>query len=114
MPYEQKFLFSLLFTLIVEIPIAVFFVKYFYKHKEIKISNIVFVGFIVNALTLPYFWFIFPVYVFDRNIYIIVGESLVILVETIMYNQLLKLKLSESFIVSLAANSLSMLLGLLF
>jgi len=114
MLYEQKFLFSLLLTLIVEIPIVVFFVKYLYKHEEIKISKIVFVGFIASALTLPYFWFILPAYISDRSIYIIVGEPLVILAETIIYNQLLKLKLSESFVVSLVANSSSILLGLLF
>jgi len=113
MLYEQKFLFSLLLTLIIEIPVVFVFVRHFYRHKEIEISKIVFISFLASALTLPYFWFILPAYVFSRSIYIIVGESLVILAETVIYNQLLKLKLSESFVISLAANGSSILLGLL-
>ena len=112
MLYDQKFLFSLLLTLIVEIPIAVFFVRRFYKYKEIKISKIVFVGFIVSTLTLPYFWFVLPVYISSRSLYIFFGEALIIIIETIIYNQFLKLKLSKAFIVSLVANIVSIFLGL--
>lgn len=104
MAYEQKFLFSLFLTLIVEIPIAVFLVKYFYKHKEIKISKIAFVGLIASALTLPYFWFLLPSYISNRNLYIFFGEFLIVFIETIIYNQFLRLKLSEAFIMSLIAN----------
>jgi hypothetical protein len=113
MLYEQKFLFSLLLTLIVEIPIAVFLVKYLYKLEEIKISKIVFAGFIASALTLPYFWFVLPVYISSRSLYIFIGEVLIIFVETVIYNQFLKLKLSKSFIVSLVANITSIFLGLI-
>ena len=113
MLYEQKFLFSLFLTLIVEIPIALFLVKYLYKHKEIKISKIVFVGIIASALTLPYFWFILPVYVSSRSLYIFIGEILIIFIETIIYNQFLELKLPKAFVVSLVANIASILLGLI-
>lgn len=114
MIYEQQFLFSLLLTLIIEIPAACLVIKYLYKKTEIKISKIIFVGFAANALTLPYFWFITPAFIPDRNTYIVTGELLVIIVEAIIYNQLLKLKLPEALAVSLVANGSSMLLGLLF
>jgi len=114
MLYEQKFLFSLLLTIISEILVISLLIKYLYKHKEIKISIIVFVSIIASALTLPYLWFILPVYIADRALYIFFGESLVILTEAIIYNQFLKLKLSEAFIVSLIANASSALLRLLF
>jgi len=81
MSYEQKFLFSLLLTLIVEIPVAVLLVKYFFKDKEIKISKIVFTGFVVSTLTLPYFWLILPFYISNRGLYICIGEASIILIE---------------------------------
>jgi len=112
MIYEQEFLFSLLLTLIVEIPIAVFLVKYLYKHKEIKFSKIVSSSFAASALTLPYFWFVLPAYISNRGVYIFGGEFVIIFIEAIIYNQLLKLKLSEAVIVSLIANIASILLGL--
>lgn len=114
MIYEQKFLLSLLLTLIVEIPIVVLLVKSFYKQKEIKISKIIFVGFISSALTLPYFWFILPTYITDRLLFMLYGEIIIVCIEMVIYNQLLKLKLTRSFIVSLVANSMSVLAGLIF
>jgi len=113
MLYDQKFLFSLLLTLIVEIPIAVFIVKRFYKYKEIKISKIVFAGIIASVLTLPYFWFVLPVYISSRSLYIFIGEVLIIFIEAIIYNQFLKLKLSNALIVSSVANIASIFLGLI-
>jgi len=113
MLYDQKFLFFLLLTLIVEIPIAVFFVRRFYKYKEIKISKIVFAGLIASVLTLPYFWFVLPVYISSRSLYIFIGEVLIIFIEAIIYNQFLKLKLSNALIVSSVANIASIFLGLI-
>lgn len=112
MSYEQNFLFSLLLTLIVEIPAAVILIKYFFKDKEIKISKIVFTGFIASTLTLPYFWLILPIYISNRGLYIFIGEASIILIEAIIYNQFLKSKLPKAFVVSLIANIASILLGL--
>jgi|SRR3989338_4925151 len=113
MSYEQKFLFSLLLTLIVEIPVAVLLVKYFFKDKEIKISKIVFTGFVASTLTLPYFWLILPIYISNRGLYIFISEASIIFIEAIIYNQFLKLKFSKAFVVSLIANIASILLGLM-
>lgn len=112
MSYEQKFLFSLLLTLIVEIPIVFSLARYFYGHKEIKILKIVSIGFISSALTLPYFWFVLPVFISDRNAYMFGGELLIIFIESAIYCKLLRLKLSEAFVISLIANIASVFLGL--
>lgn len=114
MLYEQRFLFSLLLTLIIEIPIVVLLVKFFYKHKEIRNSKIIFVGFVASALTLPYFWFILPAYITDRILFILYGEVIIVCIEMAIYNQLLKLKLTRSFVVSLITNSMSILAGVIF
>lgn len=114
MPYIHNFLSSLLLTLISEIPIVILFVKYFYKNKELKISKIIFTGFLASTLAIPYLWFILPAYIFNRSLYLLVGEGSIVLVEAIIYNRLLKLKLLQAFVVSLIANIVSMLLGLVF
>ncbi len=113
MLYEQKFLFSLLFTLIIEIPSAFLLIKYFFKDKEIKSSKTVFAGFVASTLTLPYFWLILPIYISNRGLYIFIGEVSIILIEAIIYNQFLKLKLPKSLFVSLIANITSILFGLM-
>lgn len=109
--YEQKFLFSLLLTVLIEIPVVVIFLKKVYKHAELKNSQIIFVGAIASALTLPYLWFVLPLWLVNRNAYIFGGEFLVIFVEAVIYYKLLNLKLSEAIIVSLVANLMSVLLG---
>jgi len=54
-----------------------------------------------------------PAFVFDRFTYLILGESLVVLIEALIYWKLLKLKPFDSFIVSLLANVVSIVLGFL-
>ncbi len=110
--YERNFLYAFLFTQIVEIPVVFILIKRIYKYEEINVSKIIFVGFMATASTLPYLWFILPFYIFNKVIYVIIGESLVVLIEAIIYNQLLKIKLLESFKISLAANVSSFLFGL--
>ena len=112
MLYEQEFLFALFLTLFVEIPIAFFLVKYCLKNEHIKVYEIIFAGFIASTLTLPYFWFVLPVYISIRGLYIFFGEVLIIVIEAIIYNQFLKIKLSKALIVSLVANVASLFLGL--
>jgi hypothetical protein len=109
----MKFLISLLLTLLAEMPVVFVLVRYFFKYKNIKTSQILFVGILASALTLPYLWFVLPSFISNRTFYMVLGESLVILTEAIIYFKLLKLKLSDAFIVSLIANIASIILGLL-
>lgn len=111
--YEQKFLIALLLTIIIEIIVALLLVKFFYKEKEIKTSKVIFTGFIASALTLPYFWFILPIYISNRSLYIIIGEVSIVLIEALIYQQFLGLKFMKAFTVSLLANIASILLGLI-
>ena len=113
MMYEQNFLSSLSLTLIVEVPIVLLFIRSIFRKKEIGILKIIFVGILASALTLPYLWFILPVYIFNRNVYIFFGEALIIIIEAIIYNQILELKFREALIISLVANLMSIIIGLL-
>lgn len=111
MSYEVSFLYSLFITLLIEVPVVFLIVRYLYKKFEKW--NIVFVGIISSTLTLPYFWFILPMYISDRTFYILVGESIIILIEAFIYFRLLKLKIGQALFISLVANLASVLVGLL-
>jgi hypothetical protein len=111
MIYEQLFLYALLATLLTEVLVVLLILRY--RYKNYNNISIIFSGVISSALTLPYFWFILPVFISDRMIYIIVGEVMIILIEAFIYFYLLRLKFSQALIVSLIANIVSILVGLI-
>jgi len=111
MTYELSFLFSLILTLIVEIPIVFLMVRYI--NKAIDKLNIILSGALASTLTLPYFWFVMPAYVSNRMLYIVIGESLIILIEALIYYRLLKLKFTQALLVSFIANLASVIVGYL-
>lgn len=116
MIYEQKFILALTQTLLIEVPVLVFFVRYFYKKsdaKKIELHKIILIGIIASSLTLPYLWFVLPAFISDRFLYILLGEISIILIEMIIYNQFfIKLNLKRAFTISLIANALSVIAGL--
>ena len=111
MSYEKLFLYSLAITLLIEVPIVFLLAKYTYKITSKW--NVIFAGIITSTLTLPYLWFILPLYISDRTIYIIVGEILVVLIEAFIYYRVLKLKFIQALLVSFIANLVSFSIGLL-
>ncbi len=110
--YEIDFLFSLLFTIFVEVIILFFLLKYYFKTK-LKTEKIIFFGILASFATLPYLWFIFPFFIRSLYIYIIVGELVVFLVEAFIYHFGLNLSLKRAFFLSLICNLASFLLGLI-
>ena len=112
MIYETKFLLSLIVTLIIEVPILIVFVKYTIKPQHFSIRKIIMVGIIASTLTLPYLWFVLIAYL-PANYYILLGEIFVILTEALIYYQILDLKLHKALYISLIANIISILVGIL-
>ena len=108
MEYENLFLISLIITLVIESITVFFLAKYFYKNLH---KDTIFVSLLASTLTLPYLWFIMPFYLTDYNTYIILGESVVILVEAVIYFKLLKVKMGQALVLSILANILSVIIG---
>ena len=111
--YEAKFLVALALTLVIEIPVAVMALWYWFKRKEIPRGKIVTAGLVASGLTLPYLWFILPAFIPNPFIYIAVGEVSVFLVETFIYVWLLKVNLRQALAVSFLANAASFAAGLI-
>jgi hypothetical protein len=116
MLYEYKFLVSLAFTLFIEIITLYILIKYFFKYDGAKISNslLFFTGFLSSFATLPYLWFIIPLFIKTRIEYILFGESFVIILESLIIFFLLRISLKKSFTISFICNILSFLIGLIF
>lgn len=115
MLYEYQFLISLAFTLFIEIITLYILIKCFFKDDSAKISNslLFFTGFLSSFATLPYLWFIIPLFIKTRIQYILFGESFVILLESLIIFFLLRVSLKKSFSISFICNILSFVIGLI-
>lgn len=111
MSYEQSFLWALLLTLVVEVPIVFLILRF--KYKNFHSENVIFSSILASALTLPYFWFIVPAFISERIVYILLGESVIVLIEAFLYYKLLKVKFTQALLISFIANLASALVGLL-
>jgi hypothetical protein len=109
--YGTYFIIAVLLTLVVEIPILFLTAKYLIKVK-IRTKEILYWGFFVSLFSLPYLWFVFPLFITSSN-YILIGEVLVITIETIIFLKVFKINIKKALILSLLANLASYLAGVL-
>jgi hypothetical protein len=111
MSYGFFFFLSLLLTLAVEIPVLFLSAKYLLRIK-ILTKEILYWGVFVNLFSLPYLWFVFSLFISSQN-YILIGEILVGLIESVILMKALKINLKNAIILSVIANVASYLIGLI-
>lgn len=111
MLYETYFLLALITTWAIEIPILIALIRFTFRNTSIRLSRIIGIGALCTALTLPYLWFVLPLFV-DMAYYMAIGEVLVFLVEALILNRLLGLDPKRALICSFVMNAASFLLGL--
>jgi len=107
---ETQFLFALLITWLVEIPILWFFVRTVLKRNNVPVTQIIFTGILASALTLPYLWFVLPQYI-GATYYLLMGELFVIAVESVILNQILRTRPGLSIALSAVMNAASFVVG---
>jgi hypothetical protein len=110
MLYETQFLFALFLTWLVEVPLLWFSVRTVLKLNDVPVTQIIFTGILANALSLPYLWFVLPPYV-GATYYILIGELFVIAVESVILNQILRIRPSLSIALSAVINAASFVVG---
>jgi len=113
MNYELLFIKSLILTIVIETIVMIVFFRYIIKLKNTGISKLLITGFITSFATLPYLWFLFPVYIHNKIIYMVFAESFAVLIETIIIASILKTKITVSFLCSLTCNMISFISGLI-
>lgn len=79
--------------------------------EKIPGKDIFAAGILMTALTLPYLWFIMPVYL-DMSWYPVNGEIIVAFVESLIIWYMLKIRLYQAVIIAIIVNSVSYGLGL--
>ncbi len=108
--YEMQFLFALFITWLVEVPILWFSVRTVLKQKDVPVTHIIFTGILASALTLPYLWFVLPSYI-GASYYLLIGELFVIAVESVILNQILRIRPGLSIALSAVMNAASFVVG---
>ena len=112
--YEYKFLFALIDTIVIESVVLILFVKRIYKAEMQHVSweRIIFTGILCSFATLPYLWFIAPVFLPTKTLLYSIGEIGVFLVESVILYFLLRITFSRALIISLSCNVISFLIGI--
>ncbi|SFM29427.1 hypothetical protein SAMN04488696_0794 [Methanolobus profundi] len=115
MNYELLFLLSLVLTIFIETTVLIIVVRHFLRIDKDQASDVLllFSGIFASFATLPYLWFVLPFFIRDHYLNMMAGESLVFLVESVIYYFLLKIGIRKALILSCICNLISFLAGLL-
>lgn len=113
MRYEEKFLLALAITVLIETITLFALAKTLLKKEKITNSQLLFTGFIASFSTLPYLWFVLPVFL-PRQYFALTGELIVVAFEAIIIQRILKIRIKSALIVSVICNVISSLFGLVF
>lgn len=109
-----EFYLKLLSTIATETLMLLLLSFFFNSIKKKKIIQLIAVCALVSIITLPILWFIWPLLIKERILYIWTGETMVIIIEAFLYRKLLKINIKDAFIISAVCNIFSCLIGLLF
>jgi hypothetical protein len=113
MDYEINFLKALLLTILIETLVLFVLSKTLYRNQAIPLKLVILTGIITSMATLPYLWFIFPLFLKSKLSYKVVSELTAILVETLIIYGILKTSLKKSLIISTICNLASYSVGLI-
>lgn len=110
--YIHRFISSLVFTTVVETLALFLLLRWVFKNKELSTKKIVFAGVFASFATIPYVWFVFPyIESWPRSTSLYYSEPFAFIIEAIFYRAFLKPSWGVSFMLSLACNLASYLLG---
>jgi len=107
---EKFFLPALLLTIALETGVLFIALKLLEKDRYYPATRILFSGFFASFATLPYVWFVIPIWLHSKH-YLTVGEAGAVVVETLFYRQFLKLDWTKAFLISVLCNLVSYFLG---
>jgi len=111
MEYEFNFLKALLITITVETAVLFLLFHTIYKTGKPVSWLLLLTGVVASMATLPYLWFIIPLFVQSKLWYNLVCETSAVGMESVIILGLLRLKYPKAFTVSLICNTASYLIG---
>ena len=108
-----KFLQALLITILIETLLLFLLFKTKYKTLNISNNSLLFTGILASFSTLPFVWFVLPIYLQPNLSYLLVSESSVMIVESLIIYMILKIDYKKALVVSIVCNLVSFLGGLI-
>ena len=110
MTFEARFLVALAVTVVLETAVLALAVRLTRAPEKQPFLRVMAAGILASTLTLPYLWFILPRFVNGRW-FVVVGESLVVLVEAAVLALVLPASTRRALALSLICNVTSWLAG---
>ena len=112
--YEQLFLCALFFTVAVETAVLFLCVRHLFKMKRKDAPDVLllFCGMALSFATLPYVWFIFPMFASGAT-YMAAAEIFAFVAEAVGYKFILRVGWKRAAALSFICNAASFLIGLL-
>ncbi len=108
--YEHAFLMAWAITVGIETTVLLLLNKW---QKNATMSDVLFAGIISSSLTIPYLWFVMPIFFDSRTAYVFISEGLIVVVEGLLLYKLLSLSLARALAASFIANMVSIAVGFL-
>ncbi|MDI9309178.1 MAG: hypothetical protein QM535_03085 [Limnohabitans sp.] len=106
-----SFLKSLFLTISIELLFLYLILKTKYKHIEISTKRIFFSGVLMSVSTLPYVWFVLPLFATTSYSYTFTSEIFAIVFEALILSQLLSLEYKKTILISSLCNIVSFGIG---
>lgn len=113
MEYEFGFLKALLLTIVIETGVLILLFKLVFKTFNHGLWILLLTGIVASMATLPYLWFIVPLFIHTKLWYIVVCEGFAVGVESFVIMGMLRINYSKALLVSFICNAISYLTGLL-
>lgn len=108
----RLFLVSLSLTIVIESAVLLFISRVFWRDLKLDNKRFYISAALPSLLTLPYLWFVFPLFLPDHMV-IAVGEMAVVLAEALLLKFLLGISWQRSALASLLCNLSSYVVGVL-
>jgi len=112
--YEIDFLKSLIITVLIETTVLLLFTKFVFKKPQIKLWIVLIAGVTASCATLPYLWFIFPLFIKAKLFYTIFSELFAVFIESFILLGFLKSGFKVAVSLSFLCNIISYAIGLFF
>lgn len=84
------------------------------RNSLVSVKRIILTGLVASGTTLPFVWYVIPLFIQNRTNLIIIAELFAFIVEIPIIKRFLRISWRKAMIVSLLANSTSFLFGYLF
>lgn len=111
--YETRFLLALAFTVAIETAVLFAATGIFFREIGIRrnFPRVLITGALCSGFSLPYVWFVLPAFIQSKTAFALTAEAWAVIAEAVIIMWALRMKPSHSFLVSLACNACSFLLG---